>query len=103
MRKLNRAAASRVRPAKRPALMLIPERLIPGTRATAWAQPIPKAAPKPRPSSSFVAPPEPVGRPEDARADHERERHEELLADLLLEEVVERHADAPPPAASSPR
>ncbi len=34
--------------------MLIPERLIPGTRATAWAQPIPKAAPKPRSPSGFV-------------------------------------------------
>ena len=54
IRKLNRAASSRVRPAKRPALMLMPDRLIPGTSAIACAQPMPKAAPKPRRPSSFV-------------------------------------------------
>ncbi len=67
MRKLNRAAASRVSPAKRPALMMIPERLMPGTSAIAWAHPMPNAAPKPEPVELLRPATEPVGRPEDRR------------------------------------
>ena len=40
IRKLKRAAASRVRPANSPAEIVIPARLIPGTRAIDWARPM---------------------------------------------------------------
>ena len=40
MRKLNRAADSRVSPTNRPVEIEIPERLIPGMSASAWAQPM---------------------------------------------------------------
>ena len=74
IRKLNRAADSRSRPANRPAEMEMPDRLIPGTRATAWAAPMPSGAgddevgdpPRPRPTR--------LGEPQDRRADDERER-----------------------------
>ena len=40
MRKLNRAAASRSRPRNRPVAIVMPERLMPGNRARAWATPM---------------------------------------------------------------
>ena len=46
IRKLKRAAASRVRPANRPAEIVIPARLMPGTRAIDWASPKTKASGK---------------------------------------------------------
>ena len=72
--------------------MLMPDRLMPGTSAIAWAHPIPNAAPKPRPSSRFVWRPSRSAAQEDAGADHERQGHEGFLPHLLLEEVVERDA-----------
>ncbi len=44
MRKLNRAADSRSRPANRAAEMEIPDRLMPGMSAKAWAVPSPTAS-----------------------------------------------------------
>ena len=43
IRKLKRAAASRLSPSNRPAAMLTPDRLIPGKRARTWAMPIASA------------------------------------------------------------
>ena len=43
IRKLKRAADARSRPARRPAEIEIPERLMPGTRARTWATPMPVA------------------------------------------------------------
>src|SRR3990170_1837221 len=51
-RKLKRAALSRVRPSARPAVMVAPERLIPGNRASAWERPIATALRASRPSIS---------------------------------------------------
>ena len=49
-RKLKRAADSRVRPSARPALIVAPERLMPGSRASAWLRPIASALGASRPS-----------------------------------------------------
>ena len=49
-----RAAASRSRPANRPAEIEMPERLMPGISASAWATPIPNATGKVTSSTPFV-------------------------------------------------
>ena len=67
IRKLKRAADSRSRPAKRPAEIEMPERLMPGIRAIAWATPIPKASGNVTSPTPFVVAPEAVGEPQDRR------------------------------------
>ena len=46
-KKLKRAAACRVNPSIKPAVIVMPERDVPGTRANAWAKPIHTASRKP--------------------------------------------------------
>ena len=76
IRKQNRAAASRSRPANRPAEIEMPDRLMPGTSASAWAAPMPIATGKVT-SSIALGPAAPaVGQPQDHRADDERDRDE---------------------------
>ena len=71
MRKLKRAAASRSRPANRPAEMEIPDRLMPGIRASAWAAPMPIAIGNVTSSMPPVRATEPVSQPQDHAADDE--------------------------------
>src|SRR5499427_3673646 len=52
----NRAAARRVSPNARPAVMVMPERDTPGTSASAWARPTPIAVPQPGTRSSRPGP-----------------------------------------------
>ena len=58
IRNENRAAASRSSPAKRAAEMLMPDRLMPGTSASAWAAPIPPAIGNVTSSTPLVRPPQ---------------------------------------------
>ena len=44
IRKLRRAAASRSKPRKRLAVIVMPERDVPGLRASAWAAPTTRAS-----------------------------------------------------------
>ena len=69
IRKLKRAAASRSRPANRPAEMEMPDRLIPGMSASAWAAPMPTAIGNVTSSMRPIRPTEPVGQPQDDAAD----------------------------------
>ena len=83
IRKLNRAALSRSRPAIRPAAMDTPDRLMPGIRARAWAMPSPNA-------SGNVMPP--------MRRDDEHRGDEPCgvgsgPVELLVDDVVEQVAD----------
>jgi len=69
IRKLKRAAASRVRPPKSPAEMLMPERLMPGTRANTWARPMPSEPRKVIVSSHELGAPA-IGHHRDRTPDH---------------------------------
>ena len=44
IKKLRRAAASRSKPRKRPAVIVMPDRDVPGLRASAWAAPTSRAS-----------------------------------------------------------
>ena len=63
-RKLKRAAASRVRPSARPAVIVAPERLMPGSRASAWLKPMVRAFGVLRSASAAVARTDPIGDPQ---------------------------------------
>ena len=93
MRNEKRAADSRSSPANSPAEIEIPDRLIPGTRASAWATPIANALRERQ-----------VDREQPARtlrsashrmraADDEHQSHEPDLPEPLLDDVVEQEAD----------
>ena len=75
MRKLNRAASARSRPANSAADIEMPERLTPGTSASAWATPMPIAPRKVSRSIVWVRGPQLVGDPQDRGAEHEHHGH----------------------------
>ena len=74
IRKLNRAADSRFSPTNRPVEMLIPERLIAGTSATAWAQPMTKERGKVEAIDGAILRALAVREPHDRRPDEQDER-----------------------------
>ena len=93
MRKQNRAASARSRPANSAADIEMPDRLTPGISARACAKPIPRRPAEREPVQRVGARPEPVGEPQDDAADHEHHRHDAGLADVLLDDVVEEEGD----------
>ena len=87
-----RAAASRVSPRKRPALIVIPERETPGARARLCASPT--SSPCLRLSSAHVlllGPP--IGPVQHEREDRHQDRDLPRLAEPLLDHALERGAD----------
>ena len=68
IRNENRAADARSRPARRAAEMEMPEREMPGTRASAWAAPIPTAIRERDIGDPLVTPAAAVGQPQDPTA-----------------------------------
>ena len=71
----------------------MPDRLMPGISASAWAAPMPTATgnvtsrDRPRPRA------EAVGDEQDHAADDEHQRDEPDLAELVFDEIAEQHAD----------
>jgi len=71
--------------------MLTPERLMPGTRATTWAMPMPELRRKSASPSRAAGSPS-DRQPENRRADTKHERHEGRRPDRRLESVVQERA-----------
>ena len=93
MRNEKRAADSRSSPANSPAEIEIPDRLIPGTSASAWAPPIAERLRERQVDREQSARSLALGEPQDAAADDEHQGDEADLPEALLDEVVEQHAD----------
>ncbi len=89
IRNAKRAADSRSMPTIRAAEIEIPDRLMPGTRASAWATPMPTAMGKVTSETRARARPEPVGEQQDQPADDERDGDEPDLAERCLDEIAE--------------
>src|ERR1700722_4039216 len=99
-RKPNRAANSRSRPRKRPALMVAPDRETPGTNASVWAMLTSTASRRGRCSTQLLdvgaLPSDALGKRDHRRKRHQRRRNHPQVAhartDLVLEEHTQ-HAD----------
>ena len=72
--------------------MLIPDRLMPGTRASAWAAPIPIATGNVTSSTPLVRPPHRSASQRIDGADDQRDGDQPGLADAGLDQVVEQEA-----------
>ena len=97
-RKLKRAADSRVSPRARPAVMVAPDRLIPGSSASAWLKPIVSAAGALTCSSSRLRRPKRSASHSRIPPDHEEAGDREarrvaVAVERVADELLEREAD----------
>ena len=94
-----RAAASRSNRTNRPAVIVIPDRDVPGLRASAWAAPMSDGVAGLQVLDLAIAR-HPVGDAEQQPAEDQRDGDDRRRAEVLVDRVLE-HAPRPPPPAPS--
>ncbi len=95
-----RAAASRSKPANRPAVIVIPDRDVPGLRASAWAAPMTTASRACMPSI-FADARHAVGEAEEQPAEDQRDGDDRRRAEVLVDLSPRTPRRPPPPAPST--
>ena len=97
-RKLKRAAASRLIPRARPAVMVAPDRLMPGSKRERLAEADGERGRRRQVAQLAPLAAEPIGKPEAERADHQeagdrQPRAVVVAVERVLDEALQREAD----------